>query len=92
MVEHPAVLEVCRELERDGYRVTYLASTGREFDVKDFIRAPGRRTLLVTIMHANNETGVIFPIEQLSRVTHETDPGIVFHTDATQTVGKIAMI
>ena len=46
-------------------------------------------TLLVTVMHANNESGVIFPIEQLSRLTKETDPAIVFHTDATQSVGKI---
>jgi cysteine desulfurase len=46
-------------------------------------------TLLVTIMHANNETGVIFPIEQLSRLAKETDSAIVFHTDATQSVGKI---
>ena len=42
-------------------------------------------------MHANNETGVVFPIEQLSRITKETDPAIIFHTDATQSVGKIAI-
>ena len=46
---------------------------------------------MVSIMHANNETGVIFPIEQLSRITKETDPSILFHTDATQTVGKISI-
>ena len=89
-VEHPAVLEVCKELERGGYRVTYLnVDRSGNFDLGDFIRALSEDTLLVTIMHANNETGVIFPIEQLSRITKETDPAIVFHTDATQTVGKL---
>jgi cysteine desulfurase len=89
-VEHPAVLEVCRELERDGYDVTFLPVDGDGMlDVGTFIRALRPDTLLVSVMHANNETGVIFPIEQLSRLTKETDPAIVFHTDATQTVGKL---
>lgn len=89
-VEHPAVLEVCREMERTGYRVTYLGvRRNGNLDLSEFIRALSGDTLLVTVMHANNETGVIFPIEQLSRITKETDPGIVFHTDATQTVGKL---
>ncbi len=89
-VEHPAVLEVCRELEHTGYSVTYLG-VDREgkLDVREFIRALSPHTLLVSIMHANNETGVIFPIEQLSRITKQTDPSIIFHTDATQTVGKL---
>lgn len=89
-VEHPAVLEVCRDLERNGYQVTYLGvDHDGNLDLKEFIRALGPETFLVTIMHANNETGVVFPIQQLARVTKETDPSIVFHTDATQTVGKI---
>jgi cysteine desulfurase len=89
-VEHPAVLEVCKEMERDGYRVSYLGvDRDGNLDVGEFIRALSPDTLLVTIMHANNETGVIFPIEQLARITKETDPAIVFHTDATQTVGKL---
>ncbi len=89
-VEHPAVLEVCKEMERDGYRVTFLNVDGSgNLDPGAFIRALSPDTLLVTIMHANNETGVIFPIEQLSRITKETDPAILFHTDATQTVGKL---
>ncbi len=89
-VEHPAVLEVCKELQRNGYKVTFLPVDGQgNLDVGEFVRALGPDTLLVTIMHANNETGVIFPIEQLSRLTKETAPTIVFHTDATQSVGKI---
>jgi cysteine desulfurase len=89
-VEHPAVLEVCRELARSGYDVTFLPVDQRgQLDVRDFVRALTPETLLVTIMHANNETGVIFPIEELSRLTKETSPSIVFHTDATQSVGKL---
>ncbi|MFH1266104.1 MAG: cysteine desulfurase NifS [Planctomycetota bacterium] len=90
-VEHPAVLEVCKDLQRSGYDVTFLPVDGDgNLDVSTFISTlrPGE-TLLVTVMHANNETGVIFPVEQLSRLTKETDPSIVFHTDATQSVGKM---
>jgi len=91
-VEHPAVLEVCRELERNGYKVTYLGvDRNGNLDVREFIRALSPETLLVSIMHANNETGVIFPIDQLSRITKQTDASIIFHTDATQTVGKLAI-
>jgi len=89
-VEHPAVLEVCKDMQRSGYQVTFLPVDGDgNLDVRQFLQALGPDTLLVTVMHANNETGVIFPIEQLSRLTKETDPSIVFHTDATQSVGKI---
>jgi cysteine desulfurase len=89
-IEHPAVLEVCKDLERSGCEVTYLGvDESGNLDPREFIRALRPDTLLVTIMHANNETGVIFPIEQLSRLTKETDPAIVFHTDATQTAGKL---
>ena len=89
-VEHPAVLEVCRELERNGYRVSYInVDRDGNLNLREFIQALTPATLLVTIMHANNETGVVFPIDQLSRITKQTDPGIVFHTDATQTVGKL---
>jgi len=90
-VEHPAVLEVCKQLERDGYDVTFLpVDEDGNLDLAEFVRVlRPQETLLVSIMHANNETGVIFPIEELSRLTKETDPDILFHTDATQTVGKL---
>ncbi len=89
-VEHPAVLEVCKDLQRNGYDVTFLPVDGDgNLEVSTFIRALRPDTLLLTIMHANNETGVVFPIEQLSRLAKETDPSIVFHTDATQSVGKL---
>ena len=84
------MLEVCKDLQRSGYEVTFLGVDGRgNLDTSEFIRALRPDTLLVSIMHANNETGVIFPVEQLSRLAKETDPSIVFHTDATQSVGKI---
>jgi len=91
-VEHPAILQVCKEMERNGYEVTYLPVDGAgNLDVPGFVRALRQDTLLVTIMHANNETGVVFPIEQLARLTKETDRSIVFHTDATQTMGKLPL-
>jgi len=89
-VEHPAILGVCKELEREGCDVTFLDVDAQgNLDIGEFVRALRHDTLLVTVMHANNETGVIFPIEQLSRLTKETDPAIIFHTDATQSVGKV---
>ncbi|HBO44048.1 MAG TPA: cysteine desulfurase NifS [Planctomycetaceae bacterium] len=89
-VEHPAVREVCKDLARRGCDITFLpVDVQGNLDTGEFIRALRPDTLLVTIMHANNETGVIFPVEQLARITKETDPQIVFHTDATQSVGKL---
>jgi cysteine desulfurase len=89
-VEHPAVLEVAKYLEREGYEVTFVpvAKSGA-LDLGEYVRALRPDTLLVSIMHANNETGVVFPIAELARIAKETDPGIVFHTDATQTAGKL---
>ena len=89
-VEHPSVLEVCKEAEREGCELTILGVDEQgQLNVTEFIQALRPDTLLVSIMHANNETGVIFPIEELSRLTKETDPAIVFHTDATQSLGKL---
>ncbi|MDE0086071.1 MAG: aminotransferase class V-fold PLP-dependent enzyme [Candidatus Poribacteria bacterium] len=89
-VEHPSILEVCKSLCKNDYDVTFLGvdedgnlSTD---ELTDSIRPD---TLLVTLMAANNETGVIFPIEGLSSIVKERDPNIVFHTDATQYVGKL---
>lgn len=90
-VEHPAVLEVCRELGRRGYRITEIpVDTAGNLDLTEFVKAitPGE-TLMVSLMHANNETGVVFPIERLARIVKEVDPDILFHTDATQSVTKL---
>jgi cysteine desulfurase len=89
-VEHPAVLDVCEDLERSGYeRDVISVDESGNLNINDFVRALRPDTLLVTMMHANNETGVIFPIEELSRLAKETDPSIVFHTDATQSMTKL---
>lgn len=91
-VEHPAVLEVCKELSRSGYDVTFLPIDRHgKIDIRDYVAALRKDTLLVSLMHANNETGVIFPVEEYARIAKETNPEIVFHTDATQTVGKISI-
>jgi cysteine desulfurase len=88
-IEHPAIVEPCRFLERLGAQVTYLPvdGTGR-IDPADLRRAITSRTILVSVMHANNEIGTIEPIEQCARIAHEH--GILFHTDAAQSVGKIS--
>lgn len=89
-VEHPAVLTVCRELENQGYTVIEVGvdKFGR-LDMGQFAEEIDDDTALVTIMYANNETGVVFPIDKISRMTAEK--GAVFHTDAVQAVGKIPL-
>jgi len=88
--EHPAVLETCKDLERDGYKVTFLqVDTKGELSMEEFTKALSEDTGIISIMHANNETGVVFPIDKLSRIAKERHPEITFHTDATQSIGKI---
>jgi cysteine desulfurase len=89
-VEHPAVLTVCRELENQGYAIVELGvdKYGR-LDLEQLAEQLDDDTALVTIMYANNETGVIFPIDKISKMV--ADKGIVFHTDAVQVVGKIPL-
>ena len=88
-IEHPAIIEPCRFLERLGAQVTYLPvdGTGR-IDPADLRRAITPGTILVSIMHANNEVGTIEPIVECGRIAHEH--GVLFHTDAAQSVGKIS--
>jgi cysteine desulfurase len=89
-VEHPAIFSVGEELARRGLEVDFVpVDTDGNIDKMHFVRVLRSDTLMVSAMHANNETGVIFPVEELSRITKETDPSIIFHTDATQTVGKL---
>jgi len=89
-VEHPSVLSVCKEAERRGCEVDYIGvdEHGR-LNMVEFIKALRTDTLLVSIMHANNETGVVFDIAELARLTKETNKDILFHTDATQSMGKL---
>jgi len=91
-VEHPAILEVARDLQRYGYRVTFLpVDRAGRLNPSDLLKAIAPDTAIVSIMHANNETGVIFPVGEMARLVKKVDPKIVFHSDATQTVGKVPL-
>ncbi len=88
-VEHPAVLEPCRFLERLGATITYLpVDRLGQVDPGDVRRAITDRTILITVMHANNEVGTVQPIRQIAAIARER--GVTSHTDAAQSVGKIA--
>ncbi len=87
-IEHEAVLNACQALEKRGVRLTYLAtSADGQIDLGDFRRAIRPETVLITIMHANNELGTVQPLEEIGRLAKEAD--IYFHTDAVQSAGKI---
>lgn len=87
--EHPAVLDPCRQLLQRGFRVTILPVDSMGLlDLDALSLALDDRTILVTIMTANNEVGTIHPIAEISRVVHERSPAL-FHTDATQAIGRV---
>ncbi len=89
-VEHPAVLNVCKQLETQGYTVTYLSVNSQgQLDLDELEASLTGNTALVTIMYANNETGTVFPIEQIGLRVKQS--GAIFHVDAVQAVGKIPM-
>jgi len=88
VTEHKAVLDTCKRLEKYGYRVTYLpVQKDGLIDPEELKRAMDDKTILVTIMAANNEIGVVQPIAEIGKLCHER--GVIFHTDATQAVGKV---
>jgi cysteine desulfurase len=88
VTEHKAVLDTCKRLEKYGYRVTYLpVQKDGLIDLDDLKRAMDDKTILVTIMAANNEIGVLQPVAEIGKLCHER--GVIFHTDATQAIGKI---
>lgn len=95
-IEHPAVLATCEALERAGFQVTYLPVSNHGLvsvdDVRDAISV---QTILISIMHANNETGAIQPIEEIANLVAEARSNghthLYFHTDAVQSTGKIAV-
>jgi cysteine desulfurase len=89
-VEHPAILNVCKHLEKKGYTVTYLSVDHRgQLDLMEVEAAMTGGTALVTTMYANNETGVIFPVEEIGAIAQEY--GATFHVDAVQAVGKVSI-
>src|SRR6058998_2075575 len=88
VTEHKAVLDTCKRLEKYGYRVTYMpVQKDGLVDLDDHKRAIDDKTILVTIMAANNEIGVVQPIAEIGKLCHEK--GVIFHTDAAQAVGKM---
>jgi cysteine desulfurase len=87
-VEHPAIMNSCRFLEAQGYRVTYAPVNRQGIVEPDSVRrAIAKDTILVSIMHANNETGCVMPIAEIGRIAREA--GVLMHTDAVQAAGKI---
>src|SRR6202022_3439822 len=85
VIEQKAILDTCKRLEKNGYEVTYLAvdRDGR-VDPDDVKRAIGAKTILVSVMLANNEIGTVQPLEEIGKITRER--GVLFHTDAVQGV------
>src|SRR5213075_828871 len=88
VTEHKAVLDTCKRLEKYGYRVTYLpVGADGLVNLVDLKRAIDEKTILVTIMYANNENGIIQPIAQIGKLCQEK--GVLFHSDAVQAIGKV---
>jgi len=88
VVEHKAVLDTCKRLEKDGFKVTYL-DVDKEglVDPDDVKKAIGEKTILVSVMLANNEVGSVMPLEEIGKITRAR--GVLFHTDAVQGLGKV---
>ena len=87
-IEHPAVIEVCRYLAANGFSITYLPVDAYGLvNPEDVERAITQQTIVISVMHANNEVGTIQPIEEIGKIAYSKN--ILFHTDAAQSVGKV---
>ncbi|MCB1873159.1 MAG: cysteine desulfurase NifS, partial [Gammaproteobacteria bacterium] len=88
VVEHPAILTLCEHLEKDGYTVHYLKVDRRgRLDIHEYQRLLSDNVAIVSVMWANNESGTLFPVEEMALLAHSA--GVMFHTDAVQAVGKL---
>src|SRR5580693_4212355 len=88
VTEHKAVLDTCKRLEKYGYRVTYMpVQKNGLVDLEELKKAIDDKTILITIMAANNEIGVLQPIREIGKICRER--GVLFHTDAVQAIGKV---
>lgn len=91
-IEHPAVLNVFKYFEKQGYEVTYLdVDSQGNLDLNQLSESVTEDTALVSIMYANNETGVILPVEKAAKIVKQKNPKTKFHTDAVQAAGKISL-
>lgn len=91
-VEHPCVLNLYRALEKEGYRVDYIGvNSNGELDLEQLKEAIDEDTALVSVMYANNETGVVFPIKKISEIIKSKNPETKFYVDAVQVTGKLAI-
>ncbi|WP_372882456.1 cysteine desulfurase NifS [Psychromonas sp.] len=89
-VEHPATLDLCEHLEREGYTIHRLKVNKKgQLDLQEYSSLLSDKVALVTVMWANNETGTLFPILEMAKLAKEK--GVLFHTDAVQAVGKIPL-
>lgn len=87
-IEHPAVLETCKQLEKEGFEITYISvDENGMVDLEELKKSIKPTTILITIMFANNEIGTIQPIEEIGKIAKENN--IYFHTDAVQAVGNV---
>lgn len=92
-IEHPAVLNACGQLEKEGFEVTYLpVDSDGLVHVEDVTGAMREDTILVSIMHVNNEIGSVQPIAEIGEAVHKKDPSVLFHVDAVQGFGKFKII
>lgn len=90
VVEHPAILSLCEYLEKDGYKVHYLKVDERgRLDMKEYMGLLSDRVAIVSVMWANNESGTLFPVEDMAMLAKSAD--VMFHTDAVQAVGKLPL-
>lgn len=87
-IEHPAILETCKTLERQGFEVSYInVNEDGIIDVEELRKSIKTNTILISVMTANNEVGTVQPIEEMAKIAH--DNNIVFHTDAVQAIGNV---
>ena len=87
-IEHPAILETCKTLERQGFEVSYInVNEDGIIDVEELRKSIKSNTILISVMTANNEVGTIQPIEEIAKIAH--DNNVVFHTDAVQAIGNV---
>jgi len=88
VVEHPAILALCEHLEKEGYKVHYLKVDGKgRLDIREYMSLLSDRVAIVSVMWANNESGTLFPVEEMAELARSA--GVLFHTDAVQAVGKV---